>query len=1042
MRDKAQTKVICTIGPSSNSLKMLIALIQAGMTAARFDLTYGDWNVHEIKEKRKRSAEKQVGDSPPMVTPANRTTKLGTLNPKRLQLSCGCQAMKKTPKKKSPMQSSLKKKKKIPAGTGEMGKLRYVTDTLRELGSLNVDELKLVCRAEDVPYEGKKMETILAITEKRTQTAYGSNKDVNEPLGILQEPTEVAEKQDESDESYLLLPVETCRSEDLPSLEQLYLQRWNPVLNTTGVKGKGKGRKNRQKGKHERSKLMGVTPCRTDSAAVLPVKAKIANNDDWMVDIFQLLKSQEEQGCRKFSLCTQRGNSWCRGWKLIRSAFGNSVVKLDGRRTKLFACKKIMEEGARLNIEQLRRWVPKAGPDKKFLRTLFRNPKRMDALKNCSLDVLTRLMKAAADFQKTSTTAYLRRIIARAIKDTYGWSTNARIVVRLKFDDRIRLVEVRKVVNDRIEGMEIPDCMKDVARGDVRIVWVKNPSVANMLHNQRAYAGADVLTCTCAGLPYPRVGDHVQFRLQDLEGVHSLICNANNVPKRTELDRAKQLAVEISVGIRSWPNFRGNDLTITRSDTARCMMSRSHDGEKYLNPVEVYRVKKLLEEFVLTPLDRNPGATLVLCPKLYFEAMMNLFVLLPGYSIITETEATIHTRMRADAKSLDLQQFIRWDSKGKIGEAYVMPKHKDLSRYRPICPTFFEPTNLGSLKRNVFGCRLMDDVSVVIFRGGKKRVNVELIKDNFERCYPENLKLLRTDDGGGLEPGVAVLNSGWGFWVSNPGLQDTLMTRMELFEKAEQIIVTNKEAKNLQYSRSGACAKYGVVAADLETQISWDDLEAAWHKRFQVEPPKMKATDKLMTFEQGMSSVDWIAEYQRLTSVRVIQMAFKAIKHYISRSCSTLDNALTHVEDTLMTRTELFEKAAQIIVTNKEAKNLHRSSTAISIGQKWPWSRRQRQTTKLTRRCLPLKGRDSPPAGMVAALAKAEDAARRRQTPHLALGPAQQPQPHGPTMFSPSKHTRHAGDSSIVCGATTISTRQWAGRRKARANRETEHCRE
>ncbi|GBG89439.1 hypothetical protein CBR_g49230 [Chara braunii] len=62
------------------------------------------------------------------------------------------------------------------------------------------------------------------------------------------------------------------------------------------------------------------------------------------------------------------------------------------------------------------------------------------------------------------------------------------------------------------------------------------------------------------------------------------------------------------------------------------------------------------------------------------------------------------------------------------------------------------------------------------------------------------------------------------------------------------------------YSRSGgAClawldnllSKYGVLAADLHTKISWDDLKAAWHKRFQVESSEIKAMDKLMVFEQG-----------------------------------------------------------------------------------------------------------------------------------------------------------------------------------------------
>ncbi|GBG75947.1 hypothetical protein CBR_g21189 [Chara braunii] len=160
------------------------------------------------------------------------------------------------------------------------------------------------------------------------------------------------------------------------------------------------------------------------------------------------------------------------------------------------------------------------------------------------------------------------------------------------------------------------------------------------------------------------------------------------------------------------------------------------------------------------------------------------------------------------------------------------------------------------------------------------------------------------------------------------------------FELTLQLHLVSKHKHHTYlYSRSGgACqawldnllSKYGVVAADLHTQISWEDLKAAWHKRFQVKPPEIKAMDKLLTFEQGtLPSGDWITEYQRLTSVPDLQMGFKAIKNYfISRSCPALSNALTHVDEYLTTTAELFDKAAQIIVTNKEAKNLGRSSAA------------------------------------------------------------------------------------------------------------------
>ncbi|GBG72003.1 hypothetical protein CBR_g10939 [Chara braunii] len=115
-----------------------------------------------ISEKRKRGEDNAVGDSPPMETPAKRTAK------RKLQLGCRHQPMKKTPQHKTPTPG----RRKIPAAPGLVGKLKFVTENLRMLGNLNVEELKRICQDEDVIYDGKKMQAILVITEKRTWVAY------------------------------------------------------------------------------------------------------------------------------------------------------------------------------------------------------------------------------------------------------------------------------------------------------------------------------------------------------------------------------------------------------------------------------------------------------------------------------------------------------------------------------------------------------------------------------------------------------------------------------------------------------------------------------------------------------------------------------------------------------------------------------------------------------------------------------------------------------------------------------------------------------
>ncbi|GBG59594.1 hypothetical protein CBR_g49854 [Chara braunii] len=140
------------------------------------------------------------------------------------------------------------------------------------------------------------------------------------------------------------------------------------------------------------------------------------------------------------------------------------------------------------------------------------------------------------------------------------------------------------------------------------------------------------------------------------------------------------------------------------------------------------------------------------------------------------------------------------------------------------------------------------------------------------------------------------------------------------------------------YSRSGgACqawldklSPHNVAVSELHTKISWSDLKAAWHKRFQVEPTELQAAEKLQRFYQNdLPSTDWITEYQRLASTPILPSTFFAIKHFFIRmSCPALQNALMQVAETLTTSEQLFDKASQIILTNIEAKNLGRSSAA------------------------------------------------------------------------------------------------------------------
>ncbi len=56
-----KTKIICTIGPASESEEKLKELLLAGMNVARFNFSHGDHEEHRIKLERARQAAKELG---------------------------------------------------------------------------------------------------------------------------------------------------------------------------------------------------------------------------------------------------------------------------------------------------------------------------------------------------------------------------------------------------------------------------------------------------------------------------------------------------------------------------------------------------------------------------------------------------------------------------------------------------------------------------------------------------------------------------------------------------------------------------------------------------------------------------------------------------------------------------------------------------------------------------------------------------------------------------------------------------------------------
>ncbi|GBG86700.1 hypothetical protein CBR_g41763 [Chara braunii] len=99
---------------------------------------------------------------------------------------------------------------------------------------------------------------------------------------------------------------------------------------------------------------------------------------------------------------------------------------------------------------------------------------------------------------------------------------------------------------------------------------------------------------------------------------------------------------------------------------------------------------------VLAPIDRNQGDTAVMCPILYRRGFGKTFAWNNNYETVGDlkSEPGLLKEQKADFIKTGLQKVGGWKADGRLGTAYVIPKHKDLTRWRPIAPA---PADLAGL---------------------------------------------------------------------------------------------------------------------------------------------------------------------------------------------------------------------------------------------------------------------------------------------------------------------------------------------------------
>ncbi|GBG66633.1 hypothetical protein CBR_g66769 [Chara braunii] len=202
----------------------------------------------------------------------------------------------------------------------------------------------------------------------------------------------------------------------------------------------------------------------------------------------------------------------------------------------------------------------------------------------------------------------------------------------------------------------------------------------------------DDWACRCHLEPgWEHSGLHVMTRIRGIPGIPDFLRNSRNVPrvlpKHWMLELGKQI-VRIASYLRS-------SYVVDKCELEGCWdLQLEGEDEAYLFYLNQWFLR--LKNFVCIPIDRNTADTLVVCPVLYRHYLDMSFNWNLSFRAVNYGESDVLFRMREVFLDLSLHKLGKWDVGGRFEEAYVLPKHKDLSRWRPISPTCTEPTRLAS----------------------------------------------------------------------------------------------------------------------------------------------------------------------------------------------------------------------------------------------------------------------------------------------------------------------------------------------------------
>ncbi|GBG71373.1 hypothetical protein CBR_g8792 [Chara braunii] len=294
--------------------------------------------------------------------------------------------------------------------------------------------------------------------------------------------------------------------------------------------------------------------------------------------------------------------------------------------------------------------------------------------------------KTAGTFSKKKTRNGLCITIHRAFRKKTGTSIRSRITVKVKYDSIVSLKKVREALATVIrENNNLGRSVADILIARSRVIWEKNKTVGQLIHNQRSclLRGYDQV-CRCELFPdTPKINGHVLCRVSELKAAPGFVKNSKNVTAPHQ-DSSRQ--ADITKGIQGAVNTRWTNCSINMERFNYLQKAGTKSAAMTTTEVRAWAAE--FSQLVFVPVDRNNRETLLLCPTTYVHAFKMTFNLNPSLETIQQEEAAVVKQLKVEFREQKLEK--RGAPVAGLGDR-IASKHFNLNSMAQL-PTALQKT--------------------------------------------------------------------------------------------------------------------------------------------------------------------------------------------------------------------------------------------------------------------------------------------------------------------------------------------------------------